>query len=84
MYGEGDIEKLYENVPRKLLPAEYGGEAGTIEQILEPWITKMYDYEEYFKDEVNYGTDEKKRPGKPKDEESIFGISGSFKKLDID
>lgn len=65
-----------------MLPTEYGGEAGTIDEILDNWVKKVKEYEQWFKDEENYGTDEKKRPGRPKNAEALFGIEGSFRQLD--
>ncbi|XP_055622721.1 uncharacterized protein LOC129766230 [Toxorhynchites rutilus septentrionalis] len=77
-----DMESLYKHVPKRLLPAEYGGEAGPIQDIADKWIEKAESYSDYFKEDDLYGTDESKRPGKPKTEESLFGIDGSFRKLE--
>jgi len=77
------IEPLYEKISRELLPAEYGGNAGTIEEILDYWVKKVKEYEQYFLDDAKYGTDEKKRPGKPKNAENLFGLEGSFRQLEI-
>ena len=66
------------------MPKEYGGEAGTIEEILVYWEKKFMEYREFYLEEESYGTDEKKRPGKPKSAESLFGVDGSFRKLDVD
>lgn len=74
---------MYEKIPRKLLPKEYGGEAGTIEEILNYWVKKVEDHEKYFLEDAKYGTDEKKRPGKPKNAENLFGLDGSFRQLEI-
>ncbi len=83
MHGS-DFESLYRFVPQRLLPTEYGGEAGPISTIIESWEKKLLENRDYFLNLSNYGTDEKKRKGAPKNTESLFGLEGSFRKLDID
>ncbi|XP_063695617.1 alpha-tocopherol transfer protein-like [Culicoides brevitarsis] len=83
MYGD-NMEELHKNIPKRLLPAEYGGEAGTIAEITEHWVQKVLEHAEYFKEDAKYGTDEKKRPGRPKNAENLFGIEGSFRQLSFD
>ncbi|XP_075168689.1 alpha-tocopherol transfer protein-like [Haematobia irritans] len=85
MYVHGNkMELLTQHVPLKYLPKEYGGENGSIEEITKMWEQKLDQYREYFKKNADYGTDEKLRPGKAIDFNSIFGIDGSFRKLDVD
>uniref|UniRef100_A0A1B0CUX6 CRAL-TRIO domain-containing protein n=2 Tax=Lutzomyia longipalpis TaxID=7200 RepID=A0A1B0CUX6_LUTLO len=85
LHVHGDnLESLYEHIPKKLLPKEYGGEAGSVKELTVKWEKKFMDYRDYFLEEAKYGTDEKKRPGRPKTEETIFGIDGSFRKLNVD
>jgi hypothetical protein len=67
------------------MPAEYEGEAGSLESLTEQWEKKIVSYRDYFlEDSSIYGVDEKKRPGKPKDPESLFGIDGTFRQLQFD
>ena len=77
-------EELYKTVPQKYLPKEYGGENGSIPELTQHWIDKINSYREHFKEDAKFGTDEKLRPGKPIDFDSIFGMEGSFRKLDVD
>ncbi|XP_063702308.1 LOW QUALITY PROTEIN: alpha-tocopherol transfer protein-like [Culicoides brevitarsis] len=81
-----NVEKLFEKIPRRLFPTEYGGEAGSIASIIEYWERKIDEYTDYFIEEETegYGTDEKKRPGKPKNAETLFGLEGSFRQLAFD
>lgn len=78
------MESLYNYIPKRLLPTEYGGEAGPLQDIIDKWVEKIESYRDFFKEEDQYGTDEKKRPGRPKNAESLFGIEGSFRKLEVD
>lgn len=79
-----DFDSLYKSVPQRLLPAEYGGEAGTMQSIIEDLEKRLLENRDYFLEMANYGTDERKRKGAPKNTESLFGLEGSFRKLDID
>lgn len=78
------MDALYKEVPRKLLPKEYGGEAGTIQEIIDNLEKTLIDNREFFIEDDNYGVDEKKRVGRPKNSESLFGLDGSFRQLAID
>lgn len=50
------LEDLYEHVPQKFLPAEYGGENETIEDITKRLEKKMQQYREYFEHDLQFGT----------------------------
>lgn len=77
------MDELYKHIPKRLLPTEYGGEAGPIQNIIDEWEKKLIANKDYFKEDELYGTDEKKRIGRPKNSENLFGVDGSFRKLDV-
>lgn len=79
-----NIESLYEHVPKYLLPTEYGGEAGSIAEIMDYWERKLWEYREYLNEEINYRVDESKRVVPSDLVQSIYGIQGTFKQLDFD
>lgn len=78
------MESLYTQVPKELLPAEYGGNAGPIQDMVDQWEKKIMSYRDFFLTDEQYRTEESKRPGKPKNSEAIFGTEGSFRKLEVD
>ncbi|XP_017487127.1 PREDICTED: alpha-tocopherol transfer protein-like [Rhagoletis zephyria] len=80
----GKLDRFYDHIPLRYLPVEYGGDNGSIKEIISYTNKQLDDYREYFKENVNYGTDESLRVGKPIDFESMFGVEGSFRKLEVD
>lgn len=78
---------LYDYVPKKLLPEEYGGDLPSITKIKEEWKKKVEENRELFLDESRWKIDESRRvldkskgPAAP----NIFGTEGSFRTLCID
>lgn len=72
-----DMESLYRVIPRRLMPLEYGGEAGPIQDIIDEWEKKILSFRQYFQeDEEQFGVDERLREGTSKNAESLFGIEG--------
>lgn len=78
------METLYEYIPREILPTEYGGDAGPIQAIHETWIKKLEEYGPWFAEQDSIKANELLRPGKPKTQDDLFGIDGSFRRLAID
>ncbi|EFA03995.2 alpha-tocopherol transfer protein [Tribolium castaneum] len=79
-----NIDNLYEVVPKEVLPEEFGGDGGKMEDIVQHWKAKVESYRDWFLEDAKYGTNEKKRAGKPKTSESIYGLDGSFRQLSVD
>lgn len=78
------MDSFFECIPKRLLPAEYGGDAGPIQNIVDEWVKKVTDNKAFFEDEEALGSEEKKRIGRPKNAETLFGVDGSFRKLNVD
>lgn len=51
-------ESLYEHVPKNLLPIEYGGNAGNIDDIYDEWLEVMQKHREYLNDDLNWNYSE--------------------------
>ncbi|XP_067627406.1 retinol-binding protein pinta-like [Eurosta solidaginis] len=79
-----NLDSLFDKIPQRYLPVEYGGENGTIPEIIAQMHKQLDEYREYFRENVNYGTDENLRVGKPIDFDGLFGVEGSFRKLEVD
>lgn len=79
-----DLESLYKHVPKRFLPTEYGGEAGTIQSLVDYWENKLLDSRATLAEWEEYGTNELLRSGTPVTEESILasgeknGMSNMF------
>lgn len=84
MYTKDNISSLYERIPLKYFPKEYGGENGSVQQAVEDYHKVWDEYRDYFKQNAEFGTDESLRPGKPIDFDGLFGMCGSFRKIEVD
>lgn len=84
VHKKNDYCKLIEDVGEDVLPKEYGGNSDTVLQLTEYWKKKAIDNKDWLIDQTQYKSDESKRAGKPKQHSDIFGIEGSFRKLEID
>lgn len=75
---------MVDAIPKTLLPKDYGGEGDSVRVLAEFWRKKVESYRSWFKEDENYYSVESKRPGKPKTGDAVFGVEGSFRKLDVD
>ncbi|XP_075166384.1 alpha-tocopherol transfer protein-like [Haematobia irritans] len=80
-----NMDLLYNRLPRKYLPREYGGENGCLDDICKEYHTIWDDHREFFKQNAEYGTDEHLRIGEPLHcDDAEFGPGGSFRKVEVD
>lgn len=78
-------ESLDKFIPLDVLPNEVGGKAGPLMELHEKQIKKLEDNRDWFREEeLTKRVNESLRPGKGKTVTDLFGIEGSFKKLEID
>jgi len=84
VHPKGDLSGMIADLGPEVLPEEYGGTNGTVEELKAYWFRKMVENRDWLMEQEKYKTDEKKRAGKPKLHSDIFGIEGSFRKLEID
>jgi len=80
----GKSDDFHQHVPRDILPEEYGGTAGPIQDLIDYWKKEVTKAKPELLKLNNYGVDENRRPGKPKTAEDLFGLDGSFRKLEVD
>ena len=79
-----DLESLHKEISKEILPKEYGGEGMSIEELTNYWKKKCESRSEWLMQRENMKTDESRRPGEPQTSETMFGMVGSFRKLNVD
>nr|CAG4636928.1 EOG090X04DJ [Ceriodaphnia reticulata]SVE72871.1 EOG090X04DJ [Ceriodaphnia reticulata] len=79
-----DYESLYKEISKEVLPKDYGGENMSIAELTAYWKKKCEDNREFLIAQSKMKSDESKRPGRPKTSDELFGIEGSFRKLNVD
>ncbi|XP_046456586.1 retinol-binding protein pinta-like [Daphnia pulex] len=80
-----DFRSLYKEIDRRILPKDYGGDGLSLAKLTDLWKQKVEEQRDsLMESERNLRVDESRRPGKAKTAQDIFGIEGSFRKLNID
>lgn len=79
-----EVPEFLNSLPQDVLPKEYGGNGPHISEIIDKEIETVEKYQQWFEEDNQYKTIESNRPGKPKTAEEMFGVEGSFRKLDVD
>ncbi|CAH0588080.1 unnamed protein product [Chrysodeixis includens] len=86
-FHEPNSDTLYKDIPQEILPTEYGGKAGSIEQIKREWIKKMEAKRDWFlTNDKRWAVDESQRPtGSHEDRmDRVRELPGSFRSLALD
>ncbi|XP_068623414.1 alpha-tocopherol transfer protein-like [Battus philenor] len=84
IYIHREMKGLYKYVPQEMLPQEYGGKVGTMDELQDKWVQKLTEYRDWFKAQDSIKANEALRPGKPTNYDELFGIDGTFRQLAID
>lgn len=75
---------MYKYIPKQILPKEYGGDAGSVQELTDKFTKYVIENEEFFKIQQSFSIDEDLRPEKQQTLECNLGIQGSFRQLELD
>ncbi|EZA49211.1 Alpha-tocopherol transfer protein-like protein [Ooceraea biroi] len=79
------LEDAKKYFPIDALPNEFGGKAGPVKELMEEQIEKLENFCGWFvEDEKINRVNESLRIGKNETSNTLFGMDGTFRKLDID
>ncbi|XP_046417876.1 alpha-tocopherol transfer protein-like [Neodiprion fabricii] len=79
-----NVESLSKKIPIDLLTNDLGGKIGSEKDLWAAELQKLEEHRAWFQEDETRRVNESLRPGKAKNVTDIFGVEGSFKKLDID
>ena len=66
-------QTLIEELGEEILPQEYGGTNGTVEDLVDFWREEVPKHEDFLRRQTLYKTDETQRDGGPKAAGNLFG-----------
>uniref|UniRef100_A0A1A9W9W0 CRAL-TRIO domain-containing protein n=1 Tax=Glossina brevipalpis TaxID=37001 RepID=A0A1A9W9W0_9MUSC len=84
LYVHSSLNSLFEHIPEEYLPHELGGKNGSIEELQHQGYRRFLEFENYLQDDLNYRNNENLRTNELRDYDELFGLDGTFRKLDID
>ncbi|XP_050445986.1 retinol-binding protein pinta-like isoform X3 [Cataglyphis hispanica] len=77
-------ESLYALIPRSILPVDFGGEQPSLDTIADMWKAKLMQRREWFLEQEKVKVNESLRSNSVIKPDDVFGVSGTFRKLNID
>lgn len=78
------VEVLYKIIPKSIFPLEYGGDQPSMDTLSDMWYAKLVERRDWFLQETKRKADESLRTNSIINPNDLFGISGTFRKLQID
>ncbi|XP_067215890.1 alpha-tocopherol transfer protein-like isoform X2 [Linepithema humile] len=78
------IESLYETIPKAILPADYGGEEPSMDILTHMWRAKLAQRRDCLIKEGRRKTQESLRINSIINPDELFGVPGTFRKLEFD
>ncbi|XP_012254122.2 retinol-binding protein pinta-like isoform X1 [Athalia rosae] len=79
-----NYEGLFDYVPKSILPREYGGDERPLTELADSWAQTIEEKRDWFLEQDKLVVNENLRQGPSLKTDDLFGITGSFRKLDID
>lgn len=83
-YSDDSKSAIHKDFPAKFLPVEYGGYGQSMSELSEQLRVKMESYKDWYLNDEIYSTIESKRPKDSPLSNELFGLDGSFRKLEVD
>ncbi|CAG9858107.1 unnamed protein product [Phyllotreta striolata] len=77
------IDKIYERIPKELLPRDYGGNEKSLNELWDMWKLKFDEYKWRYDELDKLKVNEELRPT-PLENSDALGYYGNFKQLDVD
>ncbi|CAH0726585.1 unnamed protein product, partial [Brenthis ino] len=68
------FDAMYEVIPRNILPKEYGGENGSVQQLTDYWKEKVESYRDWYRREEHVRSEESLRPATLNTIQTLFGL----------
>lgn len=69
----GSMDSLYEFVPREILPANYGGDAETMEELKQHWVEVLDQHTDFLLNDKYFALNEDETKAESGDDKQKFG-----------
>ncbi|GLV36745.1 uncharacterized protein CBL_02420 [Carabus blaptoides fortunei] len=83
IYVHKNLDELHKVIPKEVLPKDYGGDGTSMEIMIDKWNMFVRSKNSWLTELANRRSNEALRTGPPMDSD-MFGMCGSFRKLDLD